>query len=140
MAGLSFDFDGTVESVNSRLVSFRADEVRQGLSDKDLVPDPGGLVVVRYEEPPTPLKVGVGYRVKGWNPRLNELSSQIAYDFDGDCGTGEGTTALDGSLLGSPKGWDRWWPYAAAVVVLIVGVVALDALRAHRRGLPRRLI
>jgi hypothetical protein len=133
MAGMSMDFEGTVVVIDDTTASYRVDRVRQ--DDDDRLPPPGEEVVVDYDEAVTDLSPGERYRVKGWSDQVDGVSSQIAYDFDGDCGTGEGTTALDGSYLGTSSGLGRLWPYAAvglaAAGVFLVGRTFL-ASRKHR--------
>jgi hypothetical protein len=131
MAPLSVDFDETVDAIDDTTVMYRVDRVRQ--DDRDRVPEPGKAVVVRYDDAAASLAAGVSYRVRGWTDQVEGVSSQIAYDFDGDCGTGAGTTALDGSYLGpSSGGLGRLWPYAA------VGLVACGVLLTGRALVARR--
>lgn len=131
MLAMSADFEGTIVAVDDTTATYRVDRVRQ--DDDDRLPAPGEVVAVRYDEPVDVLALGASYRVKGWGDQVDGVSSQIAYDFDGDCGTGEGTTALDGSYLGSSSGGlARLWPYAA------VGLVATGALVAGRAVVARR--
>lgn len=134
MLAMSADFEGTIVAIDDTAATYRVDRVRQ--DDDDRLPAPGGVVAVRYDEPVDVLALGASYRVKGWGDQVDGVSSQIAYDFDGDCGTGEGTTALDGSYLGpSSGGLGRLWPYAAvglaAAGVFLVGRTFL-AGRKHR--------
>ena len=134
-APMTTDFDGTIVAIDGPRVTYRVDRVRQ--DDRfgvDQLPEPGGTVVVHYDRTERELTLDESYRVKGWRYRSEGVRSQIAYDFDGDCGSGRGTTALDGSYLGtSSKGVDRLWPYAVAGLVVVGGaLLAMHALVAHR--------
>jgi len=132
-AAMDVDFDGTVRAIDGGGVTYRVDEVREaGRAEPGgapLVPAAGRSVTVTYEEPPDELQVGEAYRVVGWSP-LDGPHSQIAYDFDGDCGTGAGTTRLDGSLLGDDG---RGWVVPAVVVAVALGALAVVAFASDRR-------
>jgi hypothetical protein len=140
IAGIDVDFDGTARGVDGGGVAYRVDEVRQaGRVDeagRALVPGPGETVVVRYDPPSTHIVEGRKYRVKGWS--LAEVpESREAYEFHGDCGSGDGTTNLDGSLLAPTPIGGHWWSAPAAVglaVVVVGGVTAIviKAVRARR--------
>lgn len=137
LAGVGGDFDGTVVAVAGAKVTYRVDRVRRDEPLDTLeVPDPGETLVVRYAEPTDLLVIGTGYRVKGWSAGADEMEAQIAYDFHGDCGTGEGTTALDGSYLEAPsKSVIERWSSAFVVVVVVGGVfVAGFGVRCHVRN------
>ena len=136
MAAMTVDFDGTVIAIDGPRVTYRLDRVRQDdpLGGTQL-PEPGGTVVVHYDAAPHQLDVDHQYRVKGWDHPDHEVGSQIAYDFHGDCGTGAGTTALDGSyLVSAQSGRSHVWLYATAVFVVVGGaILALHTVVAHRQ-------
>jgi len=137
MAAMTADFDGTVTAIDGRLVIFRVDRVRRDDPvGAGRLPDPGGTVVVHYDTSPRRLVLEGRYRVKGWAYRSEGVASQIAHGFHGDCGTGAGTTALDGSYLrSSTPGGDRWWPYPVGGLVVAGGaLLGIHAFVAHRRG------
>ncbi len=142
MGAMRFSFDGTIVSMDGPRITYRVDRVRQDNPfGAGQIPEPGGTVVVRYDGSPGELMPRESYRVKGWNNQSggDGVSSQIAYDFHGDCGTGAGTTAIDGSYLGSSStGFDRSWPYAAAGLVVALSVV-LALLAAVARRYDRKL-
>lgn len=133
MATYSADFDGTVVVVDGPNVTYRVDYVRQ--SDTERLPGPGETVIVHYPEAERDLVVGESYRIKGWNHLSDGIGSQIAYDFDGDCGSGAGTTTLGGAYLGaSSSDPDRRWPFVAVGFVALGGaVLAVHAFVAHRK-------
>ena len=135
MVGIAVDFDGTVVEIDGARLTYRVDRVRMDVPiDGGRLPEPGGTVVVVYEEPTPLLTSGESYRVKGWQTPSADVASQIAYDFKGDCGTGSGTTAPDGSYLGPSSGaLSRWWRPVAGVVVIGGGVLALHAFVARRQ-------
>ena len=124
MAALTVDFDGTVVAVDGPRVTYRVEHVRPGEPDGGAprpgpVLGPGKTVVVHYEPATTLLRTGDQYRVRGWPYRSNGVSSQVAYAFHGDCGTGAGTTSLAGTYLASASGGGvRWWPYLLVLLVL----------------------
>ena len=143
MAALTVDFDGTVMSVDGPRVTYRVERVRPGEPDggaprRGPALGPGKTVVVHYEPATTLLRTGDQYRVRGWSYRSNGVSSQIAYAFHGDCGTGAGTTALDGTYLASASGTGmRWWPYLLAL--LVMAGLLLAAHRVTSRRADRKL-
>lgn len=143
MAGLTVDFDGTVVAIDGPRVTYRVDRVR---ADNEVeaglppgtpgrIPEPGKTVVVNYDEPTRLVVLDEAYRVEGWNHEVGEVGSQIAYDFQGDCGTGRGTTALDGSYLGpAAKGLDRYWRRALVGLLVIGGaILGVHAFVARRQ-------
>jgi len=128
MVGMSADFDGTVVSISGRRVTFRVDRVRHGgAAGTGHVPAPGRNVVVSYEKEPEVLVRSRAYRIRAWF-RSPELTSQIAYAFHGDCGSGAGTTAVDGASLGPsrPAGGPGW-----PAVLVVIGVAAASFLGVH---------
>ncbi len=131
MAAYSADFDGSIVAVDGSKVTYRVDRVR--LADTERLPGRGGTVVVHYPEPEPDLVVGESYRVQGWNHRSEGIGSQIAFEFDGDCGSGAGTTALGGAYLGaSSSGPPRRWPFVAVGFVTLGGaLLAVPALVAR---------
>lgn len=141
MAAMTADFDGTIVAIDGGRVAYRVDRVRQDDAvGQGRLPEPGGTVVVHYDGAPRQLALDPRYRVRGWSFRSAGVSSQIAHDFHGDCGTGAGTTALDGSYLAmSSNGLRRMWLSAVAGLVVVGGVVlAVHALVAHRQDRTRR--
>lgn len=135
MLPMSVDFDGTVSAIDDTTVTYRVDRVRQ--DDENRLPEPGQPIVVRYEDAVVSLTPAASYRVRGWSGEAEGVSSQIAFDFDGDCGTGAGTTALDGRYLGSSSGsLGRLWPYVAVGLVAGGALLAGRALLARRRAQP----
>ncbi|QXC61077.1 hypothetical protein KSP35_22650 [Aquihabitans sp. G128] len=144
MAGPVADFDGTVVGIAGDVVTYRVIRDRPTFDrtpgqvplPPDRVPEPGGTVVVRYDGTKRPLQVGHRYRVVGFPRGQKGISSQIAFDFKGDCGTGAGTTALDGSYLGAtPGNLGPPWPYLFAGGVLLAGsFLAIRELLTRRRS------
>lgn len=143
MAAMTADFDGTVVEVRGQTVTYRVDRVHRqddpGLGDPR--PTVGDEVDIRYDDQPTVLRVDGRYRVKGWDHGEAGIGSRIAFDLHGDCGSGEGTSALDGSFLGTaprvttpPR--RTAIALAGVAVAVAAGVLVLHAVVRRRRGGP----
>lgn len=139
MATMTANFEGTVVEVRGQTVTYRVDRVHH--QDAPATPQPlpavGDEVDVRYDDQPTVLRVDGRYRVKGWDHDGSGIGSQIAFDFHGDCGSGEGTSALDGSLLGTaPR--DTTPPRRTAIALAAVAVAVAGAVLVVHTVVSRR--
>lgn len=137
--GLTTDFEGTVIAVAGHDVTYRVDRVHWDKAIGRPRLEPGATTVVTYDSTRDLLVPHHRYRVVGWASSSGQVESQIAHEFHGDCGTGRGTTALDGSLLHEHVDSSGFW---AALVIVVVGgaLLGLHTVVARRRpsiGLPR---
>ena len=113
-------------------VTYRVDRVHRDKAIGRPRLEPGATTVVTYGRTHDLLVPHHRYRVVGWASSSGHVESQIAHEFHGDCGTGKGTTALDGSFPREHVDSSGFW---AALVIVVVGgaLLGLHTVVARRR-------